>query len=117
MSIDIDTLKGLWETIERKLISNNEPYKTLNAIYEIHLTDVDDGICQLVFDDGSVVIHYSNVEKPDCTLKMKKKYFKRLLLGNLNSTTAFMTGKLRVTGNINFALKLENMLKRYDFSS
>ncbi|MGA9173790.1 MAG: SCP2 sterol-binding domain-containing protein [Thermoactinomyces sp.] len=45
---------------------------------------------------------------------MSAEDFKDLLSGNLSGTAAFMTGKLKVKGNIGLALKLENILRQYD---
>src|SRR5690625_2562153 len=102
--------------IEAKLKGNYTPYKNINAIYNFVLTDVDDGVYQLELTNGAASIHNNKKAGVDCTLKMKEKYFRKFLQGDLNSTTAFMTGKIKVDGNIGMALKLENMLKQYDFT-
>ncbi|MEC5426007.1 SCP2 sterol-binding domain-containing protein [Virgibacillus sp. C22-A2] len=117
ISIENSTTREIWKGIERKLEANKEPYATLNAIYEFQLTDEENSIYQLALKDGTATVHFNRQSEPDCTLKMKEKYFKKFLLGNLNSTTAFMTGKLKVDGNIGLALKLENMLKQFDFTN
>jgi putative sterol carrier protein len=39
-----------------------------------------------------------------------------MLLGRLNATTAFMTGKLKVKGNMGKAMKLQTILGKYDVS-
>lgn len=109
-------VKEIWEDIQAKLEENNTPYENVHAVYQFELTDVEDGIYQLILDGGSASVQYNADAEADCTLKMKEKYFRKFLQGELNSTTAFMTGKLKVNGNIGLALKLENMLKQYDFA-
>ena len=108
---------AIWRMIEEKLASDKEPYIALNAIYEVQLSDVDDGIYQLEFQGGKAIIYYRSEKEPDCTLKLKTKYFQQFLHGNFNSATAFMTGKLKITGDIGLALKLENMLNKYNLTS
>lgn len=110
------SIPELWEFIERKLQENKEPYSKLNAVYEFQITD-QDSIYQLELDQGQAIIHSHSEKDPECTLKLKEKYFIQFLKGKLNSTTAFMTGRLKVDGNIGLALKLEGMLKQYDFSN
>lgn len=116
MTIDTEQTKVLWERIAEQLASHKDPYASLNAIYEIQLTDVENGLYQLEFADGVATIHYSEIKKPNCTLRMRVKNFEKLLYGNLNTTAAFMTGQLKVEGNIALALKLENVLKKYNFN-
>ena len=89
----------------------------MNAIYEVQLSDAEDAVYQLEFKDGSVTVYDKGERVVDCVLKMKVKNFNKFLHGDLNSTTAFMTSKLKVTGNIGLALALENVLKKYDFSA
>ncbi len=117
VSLEKSSVKEIWELIDMQLQGNKVPYEEMNAIYEFHLINDDDVKHQLEFRDGKAIVHYTNEKDPDCILKMKVKYFKKFLLGNLNSTTAFMTGKLKIDGNISLALKLENMLKQYQFKS
>ncbi|MGP4109148.1 SCP2 sterol-binding domain-containing protein [Virgibacillus sp. L01] len=117
VSLEKSSVKEIWELIDQQLQVNKVLYEETNAIYEFHLINGDDVKYQLEFRDGKATVHYTNEKDPDCILKMKIKHFKKFLLGNLNSTTAFMTGKLKIDGNISLALKLENMLKQYQFES
>lgn len=111
------SIAGLWEHIEQKLQDNNEPYQDVNAIYEFQIIDHPECIYQLEFEQGQVAV-YDHLEKEAvCIFKLKEKHFRQFLKGDLNSTTSFMTGKLKVDGSIGLALKLENMLKKYDFSN
>lgn len=117
MSKEANTVEELWKAVEDKLTSNKEPYQSLNAIYEIQLSDADDAVHQIHFKNGSATVYDKGELEADCILQMKVNYFNKFLRGDLNSTTAFMTGKLKVNGNIGLALKLENVLKEYDFSA
>ncbi|MFA1822367.1 SCP2 sterol-binding domain-containing protein [Virgibacillus oceani] len=109
-------VEEIWGIIEAELEKNNAPYKGTHAVYQFELTDVDEGIYQLKLTGASALVKKDAEDEANCTLKMKEKYFREFLSGDLNSTTAFMTGKLKVDGNIGLALKLENMLKQYDFA-
>ncbi|MFC4558548.1 SCP2 sterol-binding domain-containing protein [Virgibacillus kekensis] len=106
----------IWKLIEQRLEQNSEPYKGVNAVYEFRLTDEQDGTYQLEFSDGTAAVHYTRQKDTDCILKMKEKHFKKFLLGKLNSTTAFMTGKIKIDGDISLALKLEKMLTQYQIA-
>lgn len=47
---------------------------------------------------------------PDATLTMSEKNFISLFEGKLKPTSAFMTGKLKISGNLQKAMKLEKLM-------
>lgn len=51
------------------------------------------------------------VEKPTTTLTIDDEDFLSLAEGKLNPQTAFLRGKLKITGNIMMAQKLAPLLK------
>ena len=48
-----------------------------------------------------------------CTLKMSLKNFNEFLVGSLGGTVGFMTGKLKIEGDLTLAMKLETLLKQF----
>ncbi|WP_047980712.1 SCP2 sterol-binding domain-containing protein [Ornithinibacillus contaminans] len=108
------SIHEIWIQIEQALTENKAPYATTTGTYAIHLVDAP-VTYQLSFADGTVTITNETNVKADCTLKMDSKTFRKFLQGNLISMTAFMTGKLKVDGNIGLALKLEKILQQYSF--
>lgn len=115
MEIDKMSLEEIWEEIDRRINEYPEFIEEMNASYSIHLTGEDSGIYGLKFTDGVAEVIGDGIDGADCSLTMSVDNFKKLLQGNLNSTTAFMTGRLKVKGNIGLALKLESLLKKYSF--
>lgn len=105
-----------WTLIQQELQEHQEPYQSMEAIYEFEITDQPEETRQLEFRDGQYFIYEEPDQPAECTLKLKEKYFKQFLVGDLNSTMAFMTGKIKIDGNIGLALKLEAMLKQYKFT-
>ena len=54
----------------------------------------------------------SNDDKAaDCKLKMDFGDFSDLIGGKLDGMTAFMTGKLKIEGDMGVAMKLQNILR------
>ena len=64
--------------------------------------------------EGSVVIDSSGArasdEETDVTLSADAETFQDILSGDLNPTSAFMTGKLKVDGDMGMAMKLGSVL-------
>ncbi|MFC0300096.1 SCP2 sterol-binding domain-containing protein [Virgibacillus soli] len=111
------SISELWDIIDQKLRVNKIPYENVQAIFQFEITDQVQGCYQVIFENGTATVIHGNEKEPDCTLLMKEAFFKKFLTGNVNSATAFMTGKLKVKGNIGTALKLESILKQYSFES
>lgn len=66
----------------------------------------------VVFLDGAASPNVvSNEDKDaDCTITMSMADFIAMTQGDLDPTTAFMMGKLRVAGNMGIAMKLSSVL-------
>lgn len=113
MHIDTMNTVAIWKLIEEK--ANEDPglNEGMDSLYAFILTGEDGGEFGLDFQANHVNVSFTSVENPDCTLKMSVKHFKKLIQGNLNGATAFMTGQLKVEGSITLALKLEKLLKKY----
>ncbi|SEM31924.1 SCP-2 sterol transfer family protein [Paenisporosarcina quisquiliarum] len=104
-----------WRLIETTMNENPTPIRNENVRYEFNLTGDNPSVKQLILENGKARISDDTTTKADCKLSLSSKDFMKLLAGELNSTTAFMFGKLKVDGSIGLALKLEGMLKVYRF--
>ncbi|MDN4607984.1 SCP2 sterol-binding domain-containing protein [Sporosarcina highlanderae] len=109
------SMEEIWAEIDKQLNENRGPIEGMNTTYSLELTGEEGGMYGLKFSDGKAEIVKGDLGEIDCALKMSVGDFKKLLAGNLNSTASFMMGKLKVKGNIGLALKLENLLKQYQF--
>ena len=104
-----------WQLIETTMNENPAPIQHDNVRYEFHLTGDNPTVKQLIIAKGTVELSDDITTKADCKLTLSSKDFMKLLTGDLNSTAAFMFGKLKVDGSIGLALKLEGLLKEYKF--
>lgn len=74
-----------------------------------------DGSVKFVIDGaGAVMVDGAGVragdEEAECTLTADVDTFQGILSGDVNPTSAFMTGKLAVDGDMGQAMKLGGML-------
>lgn len=70
-----------------------------------------DGVAKFVISgEGSIIVDPSGVragdEAADVTLTAEAEVFQAMLAGEMNPTTAFMTGKLTVDGSMGLAMQL-----------
>ena len=69
-------------------------------------------------DDGMIFLNGKDVPNTvtnddgdaDCTITMSLENFEEMLAGDLNPTTAFMMGKLKVEGDMSIAMKLSSVV-------
>lgn len=69
----------------------------------------DDGIVRIDGVSSPTVIDNDNSDA-DCTVKVSMENFIQIAEGNLNAQMAFMTGKLRVEGDMSIAMQLGSIL-------
>ena len=60
---------------------------------------------------GGVTKDPADNAESSCTLTMSSDDFIKMFKGELNSMQAFMTGKLKIQGDMSQALKLEKLMK------
>ena len=74
-----------------------------------------DGVAKFVIEgEGAIMMDAAGVragdDEADVTLTANADVFRAILAGEMNPTSAFMTGKLSVDGNMGLALKLGSVL-------
>ena len=58
--------------------------------------------------DGSVSVE-EGVADGDCTISASEENFMKMVRGEQNPTTAYMTGKLKIKGDMGAAMKLQKL--------
>ncbi|MDR4888626.1 SCP2 sterol-binding domain-containing protein [Fredinandcohnia sp. QZ13] len=111
--MDNDRLPELMEKIEKVINQNPGPIDGVNVIYQFNITGDEEGTFQLQLAEGKAKVS-EEVEGANCTLVLSLENFRKFLVGKLNGTAAFMTGKLKIKGDIGKAIKLEGILREYN---
>ncbi len=72
----------------------------------------DFGEAGMIFFDGKSTPNTVTNEDRDaeCTISITLENFLKLVDGDLNPTTAFMMGKLKIDGSMGIAMKLQGLL-------
>ena len=66
------------------------------------------GTWRVDVDDGKVTVKEGNGDA-DATIAASEDTFEQIASGDLNATTAYMTGKLKVRGDMGAAMKLQKL--------
>lgn len=82
------------------------------AVYQFNITGDEKGTWFLDLKNGSGSCGEGGAPcQPDAVLTMKDKNFSDMFAGKLKAAPAFMTGKLKITGDLQKAMKLEKLMK------
>jgi putative sterol carrier protein len=90
------------------LPSKVDPAKTagMNNSYVFDIADV--GAWTVSVTDGAVSVA-EGAHDADCTLSASEETLMKIASGEANPTTAYMTGKLKIKGDMGAALKLQKL--------
>ena len=90
-----------------------DPAKTagMNAIYAFDLSGETPGQYHISIKDGSADVGEGAPENPNITITMKSEDFVDLATGKLDGTMAFMSGKIKIKGDMGLAMKLQSVLR------
>ena len=83
--------------------------KGMNVTYQFVITGDDGGEWAVTINDGQISVTQGKAEKTNITLTISASDFLDLVAGKLNGQTAFLTGKLKIQGDMTLALKLQSV--------
>ena len=83
----------------------------LNALVQLRFTGVEAGDWLITIRDQKCAVEPGTAPRPQLTLTMDSKDYKDLTLGKLNGMTAYMQGKIKMSGDISLAMRFTNLFK------
>lgn len=110
------TVSEVFQLIDAALKEDPARAQGMNSVYQFNLNGEEEGKYQVVLRPQGNSAGSGEQETPDCTLTMDSEDFKKMVEGELNGTQAFMSGKLRIEGDMGLALRLQDILSAYNAS-
>lgn len=86
-----------------------EKFAGMNAVIQIEITGKKEDVWHISIRDGVKEIVNSRAESPTIILTCDAEDFSKLVTGKLDIMRSFMTGKLRITGDMAAAMKLASL--------
>jgi putative sterol carrier protein len=83
----------------------------VEAIIQYQLTGDEGGDYIITLKDDKCKVGEGIADEPDVTLTADAHDFADVLLGRANGMQYFMTGKLKLSGDLNLAMKLTSFFK------
>jgi len=91
---------------------NAEATKGLNAVIQFNLTGQGGGSYYLEFKDGVCTTGEGARPEAKMTMTINAADYIDLIAGKLNGQMAFMSGKLKIAGDMGLAMKMQSLIKR-----
>ncbi len=94
------------------LAFKSEAAGDLEAVFQFDITDEDPGDYYLTIADGICTAYEGTHPDPNATIRTPADVWLKISRGQMNGAAAFMTGKYKVTGNLQLLMKMEKLFSR-----
>jgi len=111
------SIQEVFQMIDAAVKHAPEKTKGYEGVYQFNLKNEnnEESIFQLIIDAQEPRTVEGIEKEAQVTLMMAEENFRKLIDNSLNPTAAFMSGKLKIKGNMGLALKLQTVLNSFDF--
>jgi len=104
----ISSCKEYFDTLDKRFI--NSAASGVTAVYQFSLTGDGGGDWHCVINDGALEVVSGSHQSPNATITAAADNYVKIANGDMNGLRAVMTGKMKVSGNIVLARKMQQML-------
>lgn len=104
---DAKTVKEFFRLLPEKL--DAEAAEGMAAVYQFDLSGPDGGQYHLVVGHGTCAVHEGVHPEPSVTLSMSGADCLGVLRGQLDGPSVFLSGRLRVSGDLGLAAQLKSL--------
>jgi putative sterol carrier protein len=101
----------VFDEVGARLAADPSKVAGLNAVYAFDLGGEQPGQYHISVKDGAADVGEGAPENPNITITMKSEDFVDLATGKLDGTMAFMSGKIKIKGDMGLAMKLQSVLR------
>ena len=104
---DTQTVAGVMQEMQGKFKADKAA--GMNETFQFDITGDGGGQWNAVINDGDATFNEGVADNPSVTITAADEDWIRIVNGQLNPQMAFMTGKIKVKGNIGLATKLGSL--------
>ncbi|KAM9719063.1 sterol carrier protein 2 [Menidia menidia] len=108
----------VFKEIEKRLQQDGEKLvKKIGGVFAFKVKDGPNGketTWVVNVKNGKGSVNTNTDEKADCTISIGDEDLLQVMTGKLNPQTAFFSGKLKITGNMGLAMKLQDLQVKPD---
>jgi putative sterol carrier protein len=105
-----EQVKAIFDAMPQNL--NADAAKGMNAVIQFNLTGDGGGNYYVTIKDGTCTVSEGTAPSPNMTMTMAAQDYVDMIAGKLNGQMAFMSGKLKIAGDMGLAMKMQSLFKR-----
>ncbi len=107
----VTSVKDVFERhIPAKLQAKPDVVSKINAVYQFNISGPGGGSWSVDCTHPGGRVQAGTAATPRCTVAAVDQDFLNIVNGKLNAQMAFMSGKLKIQGDMGLALKLQQIL-------
>ena len=105
-----DEVKAIFNAMPGNL--NADAAKGMNSVIQFKLSGDGGGDYHVIIKDGTCTVAEGAHASPNMTMTLAAQDYVDMINGKLNGQMAFMSGKLKIAGDMGLAMKMQSLFKR-----
>ena len=105
-----DDVKGIFSAMPQNF--NADAAKGMSSVIQFNLGGDGGGTWHVAIKDGACSVTEGAHASPNMTMTMAASDYVDMINGKLNGQMAFMSGKLKIAGDMGLAMKMQSLFKR-----
>lgn len=103
------TVEGFFSELQSKVDASKAA--GMNAAFQFDITGDGGGQWHAAIANGNVKVAPGAYENPNIVLTANAENWMKIVAGELSGQTAFLTGKLKIKGDMSLAMKLQSIFQ------
>ncbi len=91
---------------------NADAAKGMNSTIQFNLSGDGGGNYYVSIKDGACTVSEGSAPSPNMTMTMAASDYVDMIAGKLNGQMAFMSGKLKIAGDMGLAMKMQTLFRQ-----
>ena len=110
--ISMESVAEFFEKFEKRAAENNDAATAPNAIYQFNITGDGGGEWNMDLTKGKTgdFVSKGTHDSPGATITVSSEDWLGMLNGSLNPMQAFMSGKIKIDGDMTLAMSLQQVM-------
>ncbi len=105
-----DDVKAIFSAMPANF--NADAAKGMSSVIQFNLTGDGGGSWNVAIKEGACTVSEGAHASPNMTMTMAAQDYVDMITGKLNGQMAFMSGKLKIAGDMGLAMKMQSLFKR-----
>lgn len=104
------TVAKVFENMQNQISTDPSKVANINAVYQFNVTGDDGGEWNVDLTAEAPTVGAGANDAANCTVTLAGEDLIAIVSGSLNPQMAFMTGKIKISGDMGLAMKLGKIL-------